>query len=233
MAVTSTPTLHRRLERLQSTLHRQLSVPLQQTSATMGPQIHQAPGGRNSSVIPQKVPDHEKSYPRGHRGGRDRGLLQRIQRLGFRPSHIAEGADYLRATVPGSRPLHHRRRASSGPHRGSEARTGSTTTRHEPATRQTLGEEASRRSARRRTTCLSRPGRTSWRRTHAGRHPRRPVPVPQGHVPHPSELQRLQALRRTRSALPTSTSSSAAGRTRRTTTTPAAGGGRRWSLPVR
>jgi hypothetical protein len=44
MAATSTPTLHRRLERLQSTLYRQLSVPLQQTSATMGPQIHQAPG---------------------------------------------------------------------------------------------------------------------------------------------------------------------------------------------
>jgi hypothetical protein len=53
--------------------------PLRQTSATMGPQIHQAPGGRNSPVVPQKVPDHEKSYPRGHGGGRDRGLLQRIQ----------------------------------------------------------------------------------------------------------------------------------------------------------
>jgi hypothetical protein len=36
---------HRRLDRLQSTLHRQLSVPLRQTRATMGPQIHQAPGG--------------------------------------------------------------------------------------------------------------------------------------------------------------------------------------------
>jgi hypothetical protein len=78
MATTSTPALHRRLERLQSTLHRQLSVPLRQTSATMGPQIHQAPGGRNSPVVPQKVPDHEKSYPQGHGGGRDRGLLQRI-----------------------------------------------------------------------------------------------------------------------------------------------------------
>jgi hypothetical protein len=109
MAATSTPTLHRRLERLHSTLHRQLSVPLRQTSATMGPQIHQAPGGRNSPVVPQKVPDHEKSYSRGHGGGRDRGFLQRIQRLGLRPSHITESADYLRATVPGSRPLHHRR----------------------------------------------------------------------------------------------------------------------------
>jgi hypothetical protein len=227
MATASTPTLHRRLERLQSTLHRQLSVPLRQTSATMGPQIHQALGGRNSLVVPQKVPDHEKSYPRGHGGGCDRGLLQRIQRLGLRLNHIAEGADYLRAAVLGSRPLHHRRRASSGPHRGSEARTGSTTTRREPATRQTLGEEASRRSARRWTTCISRQRRTSRGRTHTGRHPRRPVPVPQGHAPHPSELQRLQALCRTRPALSTSTSSSAAGRTRRTATTPAAGGGRR------
>jgi hypothetical protein len=49
-------------------------------------------------------------------------------------------------------------------------------------------KETSRRSPRRRTTCLLRPGRTSWRRTHAGRHPRRLVPVPQGHAPHPSEL---------------------------------------------
>jgi hypothetical protein len=168
MAATSTPTLHRRLERLQSTLHRQLSVPLRQTNATMGPQIHQAPGGQNSPVVPQKVPDHEKSYPRGHGGGRDRGLLQGIQRLGLRPSHIIEGTDYLRTTVPGSRPLHHRRRASSRPHRRNEACASSTMTRYEPATRQTLGEEAPRGSARRQTTCLSRPGRTSRRRTHAG-----------------------------------------------------------------
>jgi hypothetical protein len=104
--------------------------------------------------------------------------------------------------------------------------------RHESAARQALGEETSRRSPRSRTTCFSRPGRTSWRRTHAGQHPRRPVPVPQGHAPHPSELQRLQALRRARPTLPTSTSSSAAGRTRRTVTTPAIGGGRRWSLPA-
>jgi hypothetical protein len=58
------------------------------------------------------------------------------------------------------------------------------------------------------------------------------MPVPQGHVPHPSELQRLQALCRARPTLPTSTSSSAARMTRRTVTTPAAGGGRRWSLPA-
>jgi hypothetical protein len=37
MAVTPTPTLHRRLERLQSALHRQLLVPLRQTDAAMGP----------------------------------------------------------------------------------------------------------------------------------------------------------------------------------------------------
>jgi hypothetical protein len=79
MATASTSTLHRRLERLQSALHCKFSVPLRQTGATMRPQIHQAPGGRNSLIVPQKVPDHEKSYPRGHRGGRDRGLLQRIQ----------------------------------------------------------------------------------------------------------------------------------------------------------
>jgi hypothetical protein len=42
----------------------------------MGPQIHQAPGGRNSSVIPQKVPDHEKSYPRGHGDSSDRGFYR-------------------------------------------------------------------------------------------------------------------------------------------------------------
>jgi hypothetical protein len=72
---TPTPTLHRRLERLQSALHLQLSVSLGQTGATMGPQIHQAPRGQNSSVIPQKVPDHEKSYPRGRGGDSDRGLL--------------------------------------------------------------------------------------------------------------------------------------------------------------
>jgi hypothetical protein len=89
-----------------------------------------------------------------------------------------------------------------------------------------------RRSSRRRTTRLSRPGRTSWRRTYAGRHPRHPVPVPQGHAPHPSELQRLQALRWARPTFPASTSSSATGRTR-TAITPATGGGRRWSLPAR
>jgi hypothetical protein len=95
------------------------------------------------------------------------------------------------------------------------------------------GRRDARRSARRRTTCLSRPGRVSRRRAHTGRHPRRPVPVPQGHAPHPAELQGLQALHRTRPTLPASTSSSAAGRTRRTTTTPAAGGGGRRSLPTR
>jgi hypothetical protein len=40
--------------------------------------------------------------------------------------------------------------------------------RHEPTTRQTLGEEASRRSPCRRTTRLSHPRRTSRRRTNTG-----------------------------------------------------------------
>jgi hypothetical protein len=79
MAATPTPTLHRGLERLQSALHRQLLVSLRQTGATMGPQIHQAPRGRNSLIIPQKILDHEKSYPRGRGGSSDRGLLQGIQ----------------------------------------------------------------------------------------------------------------------------------------------------------
>jgi hypothetical protein len=52
MAMTPTPTMHRRLERLQSALHRQLPISLRQTGATMGPQIHQAPGGRNSPDVP-------------------------------------------------------------------------------------------------------------------------------------------------------------------------------------
>jgi hypothetical protein len=79
MAETPTPTLHRRLERLQSVFHRQLPISLQQTDATVGPQIHQAPGGRNSPVVPQKILDHEKSYPRGRGGSSDRGLLPGIQ----------------------------------------------------------------------------------------------------------------------------------------------------------
>jgi hypothetical protein len=75
--------------------------------------------------------------------------------------------------------------------------------------------------------------RTSRRRMHARRHPRRPVSVPQGHAPHPPELQGFQAFRRARSTLPTSTSSPAARRARRTATALAAGGGRRWSLLAR
>jgi hypothetical protein len=45
MAMTPTPTLHRRLERLQLVLHCQLPISLRQTGAAMGPQIHQAPRG--------------------------------------------------------------------------------------------------------------------------------------------------------------------------------------------
>jgi hypothetical protein len=63
MAMTPTPTLHRRLEQLHSALHRQLSISLQQTGAAMGPQIHQEPRGQDSPDVPQKISDHEKSYP--------------------------------------------------------------------------------------------------------------------------------------------------------------------------
>jgi hypothetical protein len=45
VATTPATTLHQSLERLQSVLHRPLFVPLRQTGTTMGPQIHQAPGG--------------------------------------------------------------------------------------------------------------------------------------------------------------------------------------------
>jgi hypothetical protein len=72
MAVTPTPTLHRRLERLQSVLHRQLPIPLRQTGATMGPQIHQASGGTKLSGRTSNIPDHEKSYPRGRGSSSDR-----------------------------------------------------------------------------------------------------------------------------------------------------------------
>jgi hypothetical protein len=75
MAMTPTLTLHRRLERLQSVLHRQLPISLRQTDAAMGPQIHQAPRGRDSPVVPQKILDHEKSYPRGCESSSNRGLL--------------------------------------------------------------------------------------------------------------------------------------------------------------
>jgi hypothetical protein len=40
MAMTPIPTLHRRLEQLQSAFYRQLPIPLQQTGAAMEPQIH-------------------------------------------------------------------------------------------------------------------------------------------------------------------------------------------------
>jgi hypothetical protein len=47
------------------------------------------------------------------------------------------------------------------------------------------------------------------------------MPVPQGHAPHPPELQRLQAFRGERPTLPTSTSSPTTRRTWRTSTTSA------------
>jgi hypothetical protein len=59
--------------------HRQLLVLLRQAGATMGPQIHQALGGRNSPVVPQEIPNHEKSYPRGRGSDSDRRFLPGIR----------------------------------------------------------------------------------------------------------------------------------------------------------
>jgi hypothetical protein len=66
---------------------------------------------------------------------------------------------------------------------------------------------------------------------YARRHPRRPMPVPQGHAPHPLELQRLQALRGERPTLPTSATSRTTRRTWRTSTTSTAGGGGGGAFP--
>jgi hypothetical protein len=107
---------------------------------------------------------------------------------------------------------------------------------HHDATRTSNPTNAGRRDRAMKCTPPDRlplaPGEDLAEASARWRHPRRPVPVPMGHAPHSSELQGLQALRRTRPTLPTSTSSSAARRTRRTTTTLAAGGGRRRSLPA-
>jgi hypothetical protein len=109
--------------------------------------------------------------------------------------------------------------------------------RHRDATRTNNPTSVGRRGLVKKstppTTRLSRPRRTSRRRTYTGRHPRRPLPVPQRHVPHPLELQRLQALRGERPTLPTSTTSPTTRRTWRTSTTSTAGGGRRRSVPTR
>jgi hypothetical protein len=64
-------------------------------------------------------------------------------------------------------------------------------------------------------------------------HPRRPVPVPQGHAPHPSELQRLRELHWEWPTLPISTTSPTSRRTRRTSTASTTGRGRRKSIPAR
>jgi hypothetical protein len=153
-------------------------------------------------------------------------------------------------TRPSSDPYCKRSRLPSRSHSGKRTSTSPPTNglrtsseeqsphyRYHDATRtnnlQALGEEASRRSPHRRTTRLSCPRGTPRRRTDIGRHPQRPMYVPQGHAPHPPELQRLQALRRERPTLPTSATSPTMRRTRRTSTTPAAGRGRRRSIPAR
>jgi hypothetical protein len=83
------------------------------------------------------------------------------------------------------------------------------------------------------TTRLSCPRGTPRRRTNTRRHPRCLVPIPQGHAPHPPELQILQALCWEWPTLPTSTTSPTMRRARRTSTTLAAGRRRRWSIPAR
>jgi hypothetical protein len=70
-------------------------------------------------------------------------------------------------------------------------------------------------------------------KTHIGRHPRCPLPISQGHAPHPPELQGLQEFRWERPTLPTSTTSPTSRRTRRTSIASTTGRGRRRSLPAR
>jgi hypothetical protein len=105
--------------------------------------------------------------------------------------------------------------------------------RHHDATRTNNPTSVGRRGPRHRTTRLSCPRDTPRRRTDIGRHPRRPMSVPQGHAPHPPELQRFQALHRERLTLPTSATSPTTRRTRRTSATPAEGRGRRRGIPAR
>jgi hypothetical protein len=213
-------------------LHRQLSVPLRQTGATMGPQIHQASGDetlrsylKRFQTMRNRIPEvtEAAAIEDFYRGSNDsafvRAILQKAPTTSeqlFREADLYITADERAQDLIGGAkpaPTAPRRDANQQPDKRWEKRP------HEEV--HAVGPPTSRTR-----------GGPRRRRTHAGRHPRRPVPVPQGHAPHPSELQGLQALRRTRPTLPTSTSSSAAGRTRRTVTTPAAGGGRRWSLPA-
>jgi hypothetical protein len=110
--------------------------------------------------------------------------------------------------------------------------------RHHDATRTNNLTSVGRRGLVKKSTPpdhprLSRLRTTSRRQTYIGRHPRRPMPVPQGHAPHPSELQRLQALRWERPTLPTSTTSPTSRRTRRTLTASTTGRRRRQSIPAR
>jgi hypothetical protein len=108
---------------------------------------------------------------------------------------------------------------------------------HHGATRTSIPTSAGRRGLVKKSMSLDHPSLVPEghprRRTNIGRHPRRPVPVPQGYASYPPELQRLQALCRELPTLPTSTTSPTTRRTRRTSTTLAAGRGRRRSISAR
>jgi hypothetical protein len=106
---------------------------------------------------------------------------------------------------------------------------------HHGATRTSKPISAGRRGLTKKSMPLDHPSLyprgTPRRRTNIGRHPRRPVPVPQGYASYPLELQRLQALRWEWSTLPTSTTSPTTRRTQRTSTTSAAGRGGGGAFP--
>jgi hypothetical protein len=104
------------------------------------------------------------------------------------------------------------------------------------ATRTSKPTSAGRRGPVKKSMLLDHPSLMPegppQRRTNIGRHPRCPVPIPQGYASYPSELQRFQALRWEWLTLPTSATSPTTRRTRRTSTTSAAGRGRRRSVPA-
>jgi hypothetical protein len=108
---------------------------------------------------------------------------------------------------------------------------------HHSATRTSKPTSAGRRGLAKKSmpldNRLSCPRGTPRRRMNIGRHPRCPVPVPQGYASYSSELQRFQAFRREWPNLPTSTTSPTTRRTRRTSTTLVARRGRRRSIPAR
>jgi hypothetical protein len=107
---------------------------------------------------------------------------------------------------------------------------------HRGATRTSNPTGVGRTCLIRRSTPLDHPSLTPeehpWRRMDTGRHPRRPVPIPQGHAPHPVELQGLQALRREWPTVPASTTSPTTRRAWQAQTASATRRGRGWSIPA-